>query len=96
MIEPLVLILAAFGGYAFDDWCPTPPRPWPWPGPWPWFRKLLAVLGGIGGCFLFEDMVTDALTTIVIGGISGVVVASLGAGFGLGAGGVRAGDQRVG
>lgn len=91
MIEPLVLILAAFGGYAFDDICPTPPRPWP--GPWPWLRKLLAVLGGIGGCFLFRDMVTDPLTTIFIAGVSGIVLGSLGTSFL--PGGARAGDQRV-
>jgi hypothetical protein len=40
---------------------------------------------------VFADGATDVLTTVVIGGVGGVVLASLAAGAGLGAG-ARAGD----
>jgi hypothetical protein len=89
-MEPLILILAAAGGWTFDDFCGTPPRPWPGPGPWWWVRKGLAAIGGVVAYIVFADGATDALTTVVVGGVGGVVLASLAAGAGLGAG--RAGD----
>lgn len=76
----MVYVLAALGGWVVDDFCGTPPRPWP-PGPWPWFRKLLAILGGIGAVILFRDIIGPDYTSvsiIVVGGIGGAFLASVG------------------
>jgi hypothetical protein len=81
-----MVILAAIAGWAFDDWCPTPPRPpWPWPGPWPWLRKILALVGGGLAYVVFQGNVineaADVLTAVFVGGVGGVFVASLGSAF---------------
>lgn len=77
------LVLAGGAGWTFDDWCPTPPRP---PFPWPWWsKKAIAVIGGIIAYYVVGPHVgaaDNALTTVLVGGIGGVVltgVASLGA-----------------
>lgn len=86
------LILAAMGGWTFDDFCGTPPRPWP--GPWPWIlRKIIAVVGGIAAFYLIGrnlgTPVADVVSTVLIGGTGGVVLTGL-AGM-LGGGGKAAG-----
>jgi hypothetical protein len=77
-MDPLILTLAAMAAWTGDDWCPTPPRP-PWP--WPWFmRKIIAVLGGIGGVILFQRLIgadADILSVAVVAIASGVTLASL-------------------
>ena len=78
-----MLILAAIAGWVFDDWCGTPPRPpIPWPGPWPWIRKILAIVGGIGANMIFQGgVINETLNLvgiIVVGGIGGAFLASLG------------------
>jgi len=82
-MEPI--FLAAMAGWAFDDMCPTPPRwPWPWPGPWPWFRKILALIGGGVLYTLFNDGFTgqmDAISTVLVGGVGGIVLASFASGL---------------
>ena len=96
-MEPLMLILAAMGGWTLDDFCGTPPRPMPWPGPGPWWiRKGLAVIGGVAAYIVFAEAIggPDVLSTVVVGGAGGVVLASLGSAFGLG--GVRGADVRTG
>jgi hypothetical protein len=75
------LILAALGGWVFDDFCGTPPRPpWPWPGPWPWIRKILAIIGAIGAYYVFEGGVVNetlnAVAIIIVGGVGGAFLAS--------------------
>lgn len=82
-MEPLTILFAAAAGWTGDDWCPTPPRP-PWP--WPWFlRKLIAVLGAIGGVIIFDEMLggsRDVLSVGVVAIVSGVTLASLVGGIG--------------
>jgi len=76
------LVLTAAAGWAFDDFCGTPPRkPWPGPGPW-WMRKALAAVGGIVmwklvGPQLGEDA-ASVLSAVLLGGVGGVVLASIG------------------
>jgi hypothetical protein len=80
--------LAAIAGWAFDDWCGTPPRPWP--GPWPswqwWSRKILAMIGALIAYHLYHPNFADngaLVSIIVVGGVGGVFLASLAAGAGL-------------
>jgi hypothetical protein len=70
-----LLILAAIAGWAVDDWCGTPH-----PHPWPWLRKILALIGGGGAYVIFGKglAATDIVTTVVLGGVGGVFLASLG------------------
>jgi len=79
----LVILVAAAAGWTADDWCPTPPRP-PWP--WPWiFRKLLAVIGGVGLVALLPGVASnlaDMVTVTLIGMVGGVTLASLVGGLG--------------
>ena len=80
-MEPLILFLAAGAAWTGDDWCPTPPRP-PWP--WPWFlRKIIAVIGGILGVIVFDELIGggDALSIAVVAMVSGVTLASIVGGF---------------
>ena len=77
----MMFVLAGLAGWSLDDFCGTPPRPWPGPGPGPWIRKILAVLGGIGAVLVFGGMLgenADAVSIIIVGGIGGVFLASLG------------------
>lgn len=95
------IILAALAGWAFDDMCPSPPRwPWPWPGPWPWLRKILALIGGGLVYSLFNDGFTgrmDVISTVLLGGVGGIVLASVVSGLASFAGGARVDvDQRAG
>ena len=82
------LIVAAMGGWTFDDFCGTPPRPWP--GPWPWIlRKIVAAIGGIGAFYLIGPNIgtpADVISVAVLGGLGGVVLAGL---VGMAGGGVR-------
>lgn len=74
----LMFVLAAVAGWSLDDFCGTPPRPWPGPGPGPWIRKILAVAGGVGAVIAFGGNNADAVSIIIVGGIGGVFLASLG------------------
>jgi len=72
-------IVAGGAGWAFDDFCGTPPRKGPiGPGPW-WLRKILAAAGGIVMWKLAAPAVQDAslLGAVLLGGIGGVVLASI-------------------
>ena len=75
------LIVAGGAGWTFDDFCGTPPRgPWPGPGPW-WIRKILAAVGGVGAFMVLGpqlDEPSSILGAVLLGGIGGVVVASIG------------------
>ena len=75
------IILAGGAGWTFDDWCGTPPRkPWPGPGPW-WIRKILAAVGGILAFQVLGPQLGEPASILgaaFLGGIGGVVVASLG------------------
>jgi hypothetical protein len=97
-MEPI--LLAALAGWAFDDICPTPPRPpWPWPGPWPWWiRKFLALVGGAIGYVVVNPQLgrDDIISTVLIGGVGGIVLASLVGGIaGLGGRGAAHVDRQV-
>ncbi|HKR24984.1 MAG TPA: hypothetical protein VJS15_06980 [Allosphingosinicella sp.] len=73
--------VAAGAGWAFDDFCGTPPRKGPiGPGPW-WIRKILAAAGGVGMFALAGPQLGEPATIIgaaLLGGIGGVVLASIG------------------
>jgi hypothetical protein len=75
------IILAGGSGWTVDDFCGTPPRgPWPGPGPW-WIRKILALVGGIGAFELIGPRLGEPasiLGAVLLGGVGGVVVASIG------------------
>lgn len=75
------LILAGGAGWAFDDWCGTPPRRPPiGPGPW-WIRKVLAAVGGIAMFQFVGPQLGEAPTVLgaaFLGGIGGVLLASIG------------------
>ena len=75
------LILAGGAGWAFDDWCGTPPRRGPpiGPGPW-WIRKVLAAAGGIAMFMVVGPQLGEANTILgaaFLGGIGGVLLASI-------------------
>ena len=94
---PIELIfLAAIGGWAFDDFCGTPPRPWPGPGPGPWWiRKIIAAVGGAAAALVFYRGISespDLLGIVAVGGVGGVFLASLVSGV---TGRLAAADQRV-
>jgi hypothetical protein len=78
MLTTLMLVLAGVAGWTVDDFCGTPPRPWPGPGPGPWIRKILAVIGGVGAAVLFGGNDASAVSIIVVGGIGGAFLASIG------------------
>jgi hypothetical protein len=82
------VIVAAMGGWTFDDFCGTPPRPWP--GPWPWIlRKVIAAAGGVAAVYVIGPNVgnpADVVSVAVLGGLGGVVLAGL---VGMAGGGVR-------
>jgi hypothetical protein len=79
-----IIILAAISGWAFDDFCGTPPRPWPGPGPGPWWiRKVIAAIGGAIAFVVFNRGVgetSDLLATVAVGAVGGVFLASLAGG----------------
>ena len=67
--------------WALVGWCATPPypRPWPWPDPDPdpnpWIIKVVGVVGGMVGGWLFNAL-------LVPGGIiidSGAIIEGMGA-----------------
>jgi hypothetical protein len=80
-------ILAAIAGWAFDDFCGTPPRPWPGPGPWWWTRKIAAMLGALAAYLAYHPNWGDngsLVSIIIVGGVGGVFLASLASAVGLG------------
>jgi len=77
-----VLVLAAISGWAFDDFCGTPPRPWPGPRPWwdIWLRKVAAMVGAILASLQYHPNWDDKgslVSIIIVGGVGGVFLASL-------------------
>ncbi|HEX2763106.1 MAG TPA: hypothetical protein VHM92_04570 [Allosphingosinicella sp.] len=80
-----IIVLAAISGWAFDDFCGTPPRPWPGPGPGPWWlRKIIAAIGGGIAAFVFNrgiNEVPDLLGTVAVGAVGGVFLASVASGL---------------
>jgi hypothetical protein len=71
---------ALFWGLA--GWCGTPWRHWPPPpppGPDPWWAvKVLGVIGGVGGGWLFHALSSDPMPGIVGAFIGGRVLSDLG------------------
>ena len=62
-------------------WCGTPPKPWPWPwppgpwppDPWPLWVKVVGIVGGIVGGFVFTQVWGgEATTTLIDVAASGV------------------------
>lgn len=61
--------LSLVGLWILVGWCGTPwPRPWPFPvppDPWPWWYKLVDVVGGFVGGWLYTQVFpVDEVTAI--------------------------------
>jgi uncharacterized membrane protein YeaQ/YmgE (transglycosylase-associated protein family) len=70
---------AAALGWALIGWCGTPfPRRWPWPPPPPdgdpWLVKVIGIVGGLAGGWLFGQLFAADL-----GSAAGLVVTFFGA-----------------